>query len=95
MSDFTVGGDFDTKSIRVIVVCCSDGSMVSESTYTYIYGVMDLDLPDGPLTELDWVLADPSEHYIGLISVIRDEVANSGLAPERIGSIEASACICC
>ena len=34
MSDFTIGVDFGTQSVRAIVVRCSDGTTISESTFT-------------------------------------------------------------
>ena len=33
MSDFTIGIDFGTQSVRAIVVRCSDGTTISESTF--------------------------------------------------------------
>ena len=33
MSDFTIGVDFGTQSVRAIVVRCSDGTTISESTF--------------------------------------------------------------
>ena len=38
MSDFTIGVDFGTQSVRAIVVRCSDGTTISESTFTYPHG---------------------------------------------------------
>lgn len=47
MSDFTIGVDFGTQSVRAIVVRCSDGTTISESTFAYPHGVLDRSLPDG------------------------------------------------
>ena len=41
MSDFTIGVDFGTQSVRAIVVRCSDGTTISESTFAYPHGVLD------------------------------------------------------
>ena len=40
MSDFTIGVDFGTQSVRAIVVRCSDGTTISESTFAYPHGVL-------------------------------------------------------
>ena len=95
MSDFTIGVDFGTQSVRAIVVRCSDGTTISESTFTYPHGVLDRSLPDGtPLPGPDWALADPNDYMTGLIHVVHNAVAKSGLAPEQIGAIAIAATAC-
>ncbi len=50
-----IGVDFGTQSVRAIVVRCSDGTTISESTFAYPHGVLDRSLPDGtPLPGADW-----------------------------------------
>ena len=95
MSDFTIGVDFGTQSVRAIVVRCSDGTTISESTFAYPHGVLDRSLPDGtPLPGPDWALADPNDYMTGLIHVVHNAVAKSGLAPEQIGAIAIAATAC-
>ena len=98
MSDFTIGVDFGTQSVRAIVVRCSDGTTISESTFAYPHGVLDRSLPDGtPLPGPDWALADPNDYMTGLIHVVHNAVASPVLrqsksAPSRSLRLPAHFC---
>ena len=84
MSEYAIGLDFGTLSVRSLVVDVKDGRELAGAEYEYPHAVMSEHLPDGRPLPPDWALQHPQDYLDGLFGTIRQAVAESGVSPENI-----------
>lgn len=84
MSEYAIGLDFGTLSVRALVVDVKDGRELAGAEYEYPHAVMSEQLPDGRPLPPDWALQHPQDYLNGLSGTIRQAVAESGVSPENI-----------
>jgi L-ribulokinase len=87
MRRLSIGVDFGTESVRVLVLDVDSGLEIGTATAAYRHGVLDAELPvSGSTVQLSagWALQDPSDYLHALAQALR-EVLNSVDASSVIG----------
>ena len=90
MSDtqFVIGLDFGTKSVRALVVEARTGREAGTAVCDYAHGVIDEHLPGTSIRlEPDWALQDPNDYLESLKRVVPDALRISGMRAEQVVGI--------
>ena len=91
MAKYSVGVDFGTLSARALVAEVETGRELASASMDYALGVMDDSMWDGQRLMPDWALQDPQDYLECLRVVIREALAQSGVAPEALPALLGSA----
>jgi len=85
MPKYSLGFDFGTESVRVIVVDIADGRVAGHASHAYAHGVIDERLP-GSDDELppDYALQHPQDWLDSLAAACRNAVKQSGVGADEI-----------
>ena len=88
MSQYSVGFDFGTESVRVVIVDVASGRVAGQASRAYSHGVMDDVLPD---TEVklppDYALQHPQDWLTDAAAACKDALAKSGAAASDVVGI--------
>ena len=85
MSKYTLGLDFGTESLRVVLVDVATGEAIATAVHPYTHGVIDETLPGGKVwLPPDWALQDPIDWLSATEANIRNILGRSGVKPESV-----------
>lgn len=88
MEQYSVGMDFGTESVRVLIVAVRDGRVAGQATEAYVRGVIDDALPDAKLGRIplpaDFALQDPRDWLDASAAACRKALSESGVSPAAI-----------
>ena len=88
MSEYSIGLDFGTESVRALLVEHATGRTVATAVEAYADGVIDERLPEtGQRLPPDWALQNPADWLSGLERTIRAVMSQSRVAPASIRGI--------
>src|SRR5829696_9073604 len=85
MAKYSLGFDFGTESVRVVVVDIADGRVAAQASVAYAHGVIDDRLP-GSNEKLppDYALQHPQDWLDSLAAACKNAVKQSGVCGEDI-----------
>src|SRR3954468_10393308 len=83
----SVGFDFGTESVRVLVVDIRDGRIAGQAVQSYRHGVIDEALPTGERLPADYALQHPRDWLDDAATACRAALAVSGAAPDSVVGI--------
>lgn len=91
MSNYAIGLDYGTLSVRGVLMNAQDGNIVASATYAYPHGVISDYLP-GTKIKLSnyWCLQDTDDYLKGLIFIVKNlvkEGRNLGIKNKEIISL--------
>ncbi|MBM4050723.1 MAG: ribulokinase, partial [Planctomycetes bacterium] len=86
-TQFALGFDFGTESVRVVVVDLRSGDAVGVSTRNYAHGVLDAKLPGGTPLPPDYALQYPQDWLDGAVGACKDALKQAAATPEQIVGI--------
>lgn len=82
---YSVGIDFGTESVRVLVVDVRDGRVAGQAASRYDHGVLDDTLPStGAKLPPDYALQHPEDWLRGAAAACREAVGRSGAAAKDV-----------
>ena len=84
---YAIGIDFGTLSVRGILVDIHTGKEMAVSEFPYPHGVMERNLPTGECLEAGWALQHPMDYIEGLIYVVNEVRAKTGVPADEIVGI--------
>ena len=84
---YAIGIDFGTLSVRGILVDIHTGKEMAVSEFRYPHGVMERNLPTGECLEAGWALQHPMDYIEGLIYVVNEVRAKTGVPADEIVGI--------
>lgn len=87
MEQFALGLDYGTLSVRALLVNIDTGAEAATAVFEYPHGVMSRALLSGVPLPPGYALAHPADYLQGLRRVIRQVMAQSGLAKEQVVGI--------
>lgn len=88
MSLFSLGFDFGTESVRVLIVDIKTGNVAAQSVSRYDHGVIDETLPTSnqPLPP-DYALQHPQDWLSSAATACKSAIASSKISPDQIVGI--------
>ena len=84
---FSLGFDFGTESVRVIVANTANGGIIAQAEEKYTHGVMDHQLPDGRKLPADYALQHPQDWLTNLAHACSAALKSGKCRPEQIVGI--------
>src|SRR5688572_30713617 len=88
MSEYSIGLDFGTESVRALLVDSATGKTVATAVEAYADGVIDEHLPGtGERLPPDWALQNPADWLTGLERTIKAVLLQSGVPPQAVKGI--------
>ncbi len=82
---FSIGFDFGTESVRVLVVQVSDGLIVSETNVPYSHGVIDKTLPStGQALPPEYALQNPQDWLDAGAAACKSAIESAGINPSDV-----------
>jgi L-ribulokinase len=89
MSDrYSIGFDFGTESVRVLVVNVRNGQIAGQASRAYEHGVIDRELPTGGgQLPPDYALQDPSDWLNDSAAACRDALRAASASPDQVVGI--------
>ncbi len=82
---YSIGFDFGTESVRVLVVSTADGSIAAQATAAYPHGVIDAALPtSGEKLPPDYALQHPQDWLDCAAKACKAAVQSAGIDPQDI-----------
>jgi L-ribulokinase len=85
MSQYSVGFDFGTESVRVVIVDVSNGRVAGQASRNYAHGVIDDVLPDGEVKlPPDYALQHPSDWLNDSAAACKEALTASGASAEQV-----------
>lgn len=85
---YSIGFDFGTESVRVLVVRVRDGAVVAQSSSAYAHGVIDDALPtSGARLPADYALQDPRDWLASAAEACRAALAAGKIRPQDVVGI--------
>src|SRR5688572_13801862 len=88
MSEYSIGLDFGTESVRALLVDSATGKTVATAVEAYADGVIDEHLPGtGERLPPDWALQNPADWLTGLERTIAAVLLQSRVAPADVTGI--------
>ncbi len=84
---YAIGIDFGTLSVRGILVDIHTGKEMAVSEFQYPHGVMESSLPTGECLGTGWALQHPMDYIEGLIYVVNEVRAKTGVPADEIVGI--------
>ena len=95
MPAFTVGFDFGTESVRVVVVDVKDGRVAGQAVEAYAHGVIDDTLPaTGQKLPPDYALQHPEDWLRGSAAACRAALAAGDIQPAQVVGVGAAFTSC-
>ena len=84
-SQYSIGLDFGTESVRVLVVDIKDGRIAGQAVHNYDHGVIDQTLP-GTNVQLppDYALQDPQDWLTSLGIACHQAIAQAQITPDQV-----------
>src|SRR5688572_22061743 len=88
MSEYSIGLDFGTESVRALLVDSATGKTVATAVEAYADGVIDEHLPGtGERLPSDWALQNPADWLTGLERTIRAVLAHARIDGADVAGI--------
>lgn len=87
MNKYAIGIDFGTLSVRALLVNIETGKEEAMSVCEYAHGVMESHLSCGKTLQASFALQDPADYLNGMITVIRQVLAEKKVLPEEVVGI--------
>jgi len=85
---YSIGFDFGTESVRVVVVDIADGRIAGQAVHAYAHGVIDESLPTtGKRLPPDYALQDPEDWLASAERACRSAVKAAGVTADQIVGI--------
>lgn len=85
---YSLGFDFGTESVRVVVADITDGTIVGQAESQYTHGVIDHQLPaGGPKLPPDYALQHPQDWLINLAQACHAAMKSGKCTPQDIVGI--------
>ena len=82
---FSIGFDFGTESVRVLLVRVADGAVAAQSVRNYEHAVIDETLPaSGARLPADYALQDPRDWMNAAQAACKEALKIAGAEPEKI-----------
>lgn len=82
---YSIGFDFGTESVRVLVVDITDGCTAGQAASAYAHGVIDDTLPtDGQRLPPDYALQHPQDWLAGASTACKKAMKSAGASPDQI-----------
>src|ERR1700744_1988744 len=81
---YSLGFDFGTESVRVLIVDIRDGQTAAQAEQPYEHGVLDTSLPDGRKLPLDYALQHPGDWLTAAAGASRAALSVGTISPEQI-----------
>ncbi len=82
---YSLGFDFGTESVRVLIVDIKNGDIAAQSTTPYLHGVIDKSLPDTtPQLPPDYALQHPQDWLDSAASACKSALQSSYLSATQI-----------
>lgn len=87
MNKYTIGLDFGTLSVRALLLNVRTGEEAAMSICEYTHKVMESHIPCGKKLAAGAALQDPADYLEGMITVIREVLAEKKVLPEEVAGI--------
>src|SRR3954471_12355087 len=88
MPRYSVGFDFGTESVRVVVVDIADGRIAGQAVRAYRHGVIDDQLPtSGEKLPADYALQHPQDWVTDMAAAWREAGYAAGISPDDVTGI--------
>ncbi|HEV7301750.1 MAG TPA: ribulokinase [Tepidisphaeraceae bacterium] len=88
MSQYSVGFDFGTESVRVVIVDVSNGRVAGQASRSYAHGVIDDVLPDAEVKlPPDYALQHPQDWLTDAAAACKDALTKSGASAADVVGI--------
>jgi L-ribulokinase len=88
MSRYSIGFDFGTESVRVLIVDVSNGAVAAIAARSYEHGVIDRELPTyGGRLPSDYAFQHPQDWLNSAAAACREAMAEPKLSPDAIVGI--------
>ena len=85
MARFSLGFDFGTESVRVLVVDISNGRIAGQAATSYTHGVIDRTLPtSGEKLPPDYALQDPQDWLESAAAACKEAMKKAAVTSEQI-----------
>lgn len=87
MAQYSIGFDFGTESVRVVVVDVADGRVAGQASHAYAHGVIDDALPDANADVKlppDYALQHPQDWLTDAAAACKEALRASGATAEKI-----------
>ena len=84
---YSIGFDFGTESVRVIVANIANGTVVGHADEKYSHGVIDRELPNGPKLPSDYALQHPQDWLMNLAQACDSSMKSGKCKAEEIVGI--------
>ncbi len=82
---YSVGFDFGTESVRVVVADIRDGNLAGQATRKYANGVIDAVLPDtGRKLPPEYALQDPRDWMHDAAAACRAAIKDAEISPDQV-----------
>ena len=84
MSQYSIGLDFGTLSVRAVLVDVKDGKEICSAVFPYPHGVISDALPGGKKLPPFWALQHPQDYLDGLSFTVREVMRKAGVSAEKV-----------